>query len=222
MNVEELEEYLFSIGDEKFSNFSKTLSNSDYKVIGVKNPILRNLIKEHVKDEELKTDDFKLGEYLEVDFIYFGLSLARLKNIDDQLKFLEKKIKFAKSWAITDTVSTYLKKHDFDKYFTFFKKLYDSSFTYERRMAYIVGLKHYKDEHILEILPYMTMNDEYMVMMAEAWLLATVAIQYPNEVYDFLSSIKDITLRRKTISKINESFRISDDLKVTFKKLRNM
>ena len=221
MKYEELKDFLLSNADKKFSEFSKTLSNSDYKVIGVKNPVLRDLIKQHVKDEELKTENFKIGEYLEVDFIYFGLSLARLKNIDDQFKFLEKNIKYAKSWAITDTVSTYLKKHDFDKYFVFFKKLYNSSYTYERRMAYVVGLKHYKDERILKVLQFISLNDEYMVMMAEAWLMATIAIQYPNEIYSYLKDIEDITLKRKTISKINESFRISDDLKTKFKELRN-
>lgn len=221
MNYKELKDFLLSNADKKFSEFSKTLSNSDYKVIGVKNPVLRDLIKQHTKDEELKTEDFKIGEYLEVDFIYFGLSLARLKNIDDQFKFLEKNIRYAKSWAITDTVSTYLKKHEFDKYFNFFRKMYCSSHTYDRRMAYIVGLKHYKDKRILDVLPYISLNDEYMVMMAEAWLMATVAIEYPNEIYEFLKETKDMTLKRKTISKINESFRVSDDLKSKFKELRN-
>ena len=213
MKYAELKDFLLSNADKKFSEFSKTLSNSDYLVIGVKNPVLRDLIKQHVKDEELKTEDFKIGEYLEVDFIYFGLSLARLKNIDDQFKFLEKNIRYAKSWAITDTVSTYLKKHDFEKYFDFFKKLYSSSHTYDRRITYVVGLKHYKDESILNVLPYISLNDDYMVMMAEAWLLATVVIQYPNEIYDFLKETQDITLKRKTISKINDSFRINEDIK---------
>ena len=221
MNYKELKDYLLSSGDEKFSKFSKTLSNSDYLVIGVKNPILRQIIKEHVKDGELKTEDFVLGEYLEIDFIYFGLSLSRLKNIDDQLEFLRKNIRYAKSWAITDTVSTYVKKHDFAKYFEFFKAMYNTKHTYERRMAYILGLKHYKDEQVLKVLNNINENEEYMVMMAEAWLLATIAIQYPNEIFEFLKRSDDMTLKRKTISKINESFRISDDLKERFKTLRN-
>lgn len=221
MNYKELKDYLLSSGDEKFSKFSKTLSNSDYLVIGVKNPILRQIIKEHVKDEELKTEDFVLGEYLEIDFIYFGLSLSRLKNIDDQLEFLRKNIRYAKSWAITDTVSTYIKKHDFAKYFEFFKAMYNTKHTYERRMAYILGLKHYKDKQVLKVLNNINENEEYMVMMAEAWLLATIAIQYPNEIFEFLKRSDDMTLKRKTISKINESFRISDDLKERFKTLRN-
>ena len=88
-------------------------------------------------------------------------------------------------------------------------------------MAYVVGLKHYKNVRILELLPYISNNDEYMVMMAEAWLLATVAIQFPNEIYVYLKDTKDMTLKRKTISKINESFRISDEQKSRFIELRN-
>ncbi len=220
MKYKELKELLLANGDKKFSEFSKTLSNSDYNVIGVKNPILRQIIKEHVKDEELRAEEFVLGKYLEIDFLYFGLSLSRLKNVEDQLEFLKKNIRYAKSWAITDTVSTYIKKHDFAKYYDFFKSMHNTKHTYERRMAYILGLKHYKDEQILKVLDCINTNEEYMVMMAEAWLLATIAIQYPNEIFEFLKRSDDITLKRKTISKINESFRISDDLKEKFKTLR--
>ena len=77
MTYKELEKHLFEISDKKFADFSKTLSNSEYISIGVKNPVLRQIVKEHVKDEDLKLDDFDLGKYLEVDFIYFGLALSR-------------------------------------------------------------------------------------------------------------------------------------------------
>ena len=87
-------------------------------------------------------------------------------------------------------------------------------------MVYIVGLKFYKDQRILKILKYLTLNEEYMVMMGEAWLLATVAIDYPNEVYDYLKDLKDMTLKRKTISKISDSFRFTDETKNRFKSLR--
>lgn len=220
MKYKELEQHLFKIADKKFADFSKTLSNSDYISIGVKNPVLRSLIKEHLIDEELKLDDFELGKYLEIDFIYFGLGVCRLKNIDEQLLFLKENIKKAKSWAITDTVSTYIKKCTFEKYWDFFISLHDSSFTYDRRMSYVLGLKFYKDNCVLDVLRYLKPNEEYMVMMAEAWLLATIAITFPNEIYLYLKNCDDLSLKRKTISKLNESFRISDDYKNKFKSLR--
>ena len=220
MNYSILKKYLFEIADKKFADFSKTLSNSDYKVIGVKNPQLRSLIKEFINDEEMLLSDFELGEYLEIDFIYFGLALSRLKTIDEQLDFLKKNIRYAKSWAITDTLGTYLKKFSFEKYWDFFLKTYSSKYIYERRLAYVFGLKQYKDKSILGVLNYININEEYMVMMAEAWLLATIAITFEDEIYDFLKKCDDITLKRKTISKISDSYRFSIESKNRFKSLR--
>ena len=220
MTYQELEQHLLSISDKKFADFSKSLSNSDYISIGVKNPVLKEIVKSHINDEELRLEDFKLGTYLEVDFIYFSLALSRLKDIDKQLSFLKDNIHLAKSWAITDCVSTYIKKCTFEKYWDFHLSMYKSKYTYDRRMSYILGLKFYKDRRILKILERLTYNEEYMVMMSEAWLLATTAIAYPNEVYDFLKSCNDLTLKRKTISKISDSYRFDLSTKNKFKSLR--
>ena len=220
MTYKQLEQYLLSISDKKFADFSKSLSNSEYISIGVKNPVLREIVKTHINDEELKLKDFKLGKYLEVDFIYFSLGLSRLKDIDSQLNFLKDKIHLAKSWAITDSVSTYIKKLTFEKYWEFYLTMYKSKYTYDRRMSYILGLKLYKDKRILNILNYLTYNEEYMVMMAEAWLLATIAINCPNDIYSFLKDCKDITLKRKTIGKISDSYRFDEVTKNKFKNIR--
>ena len=220
MKYIELEKHLFNISDQKFADFSKSLSNSEYISIGVKMPILRQIIKEHIKDEELKTKDFVLGKYLEVDFIYFGLSLSRFKTIDEQLDFIKEKGKIAKSWVITDTIVTYFKKFSFDKYWDFFLKMYQSKYTYDRRIAYVLGLKQYKDHQIIKILNYINKNEEYMVMMGEAWLLATMAISEETPVFEFLKNTDDIVLKRKTISKICDSFRFNEESKNRFKSLR--
>ena len=220
MNYQELEKHLFEISDQKFADFSKSLSNSDYISVGVKNPVLRNIVKEHINDEELKLEDFNLGKYLEVDFIYFSLALARIKDIDAQLDFLDKNIYKAKSWAITDCVSTYLKKLTFEKFWPFFLKNNASPYTFTRRMSYILALKLYKDKRVLDTLSYIKKDEEYMVMMAEAWLMATVAIIYEDEIYDYLAKCDDLVLKRKTISKICDSFRFNEESKNRFKALR--
>ena len=220
MNYNGLIEILFKMRDEKFATFSKGLSNSDYETIGIKNTKLREFIKEYKDDSEIRLEDFELGKYLEIDFLYFGIALSRIKSINEQLDFLRNNIKLAKSWAITDCITTFLKKCSFDLYWDFFLDLYNSKFTYERRMAYVLGLKFYRDENILKVLNYINYNEEYMVMMAEAWLLATIAITFSSDVYNYLKSIDDITLKRKTISKMCDSRRIDDETKTRFKGLR--
>ena len=59
-----------------------------------------------------------------------------------------------------------------------------------------------------------------MVMMAEAWLLSVIAITNEDKVFDYLKNCPDLTLKRKAISKINESFRFSQISKERFKSLR--
>ena len=220
MTYKELEEYLFSIRDDKFADFSKSLSNREYISIGVKNPKIKEIIKEHKQDFELNPSDFILGKYLEVDHIYFGLSLIRLNKVKDQLQFLKENVWKAKSWAVTDCMSPYLKKIKFEEYYDFFLKTYDSKYTYERRMAYVLGLKQSKDKNILKVLKLMKTNEEYMVMMAEAWLLSFVALEFEDEVFEFLSKCEDITLKRKAISKICDSLRYTEESKNRFKSLR--
>ena len=220
MNYQELEKYLFEISDEKFASFSKSLSNSEYISIGVKNPTLKSIIKEHKNDENLRLEDFVLGKYLEVDFIYFGLAISRLKTSEEQLDFLYKNVKLIKSWAVTDTIPSFLKKFSFEQFEDFFFKSYKSKFLYQRRMAYVLGLKYYKDKRILNLLDKFSLNEEYMVMMAEAWLLSFSAIYFENEIFNYLKSIDDIKLKRKTISKIVESFRFINKSKEKFKSLR--
>ena len=220
MTYQELLTHLFSISDKKFASFSKSISNSSYEVIGVKNPALRAIIKEHKNDVELLTDDFVLGKYLEVDFIYFGLSLSREKNINSQLKFLKEKIHLAKSWIITDCSSSFLKKTSFDAFYDFFIDMYQRKNIYERRMAYVLALKQYKDERIKEILPLIKTKEEYMVYMAEAWLLSVIALTYEDDVFDYLARTDDLVLMRKTISKICDSYRFDEKSKNRFKELR--
>ena len=78
----------------------------------------------------------------------------------------------------------------------------------------------YKDKKILQIFNYLREFDEYMVMMSEAWLLQTIAIVYPQEVFNQLEKLQDQKLKLKTISKICDSFRFTSEEKEKFKSLR--
>ena len=220
MNYKELLDYLFSIRSEKHAQFAGNLSNSGYITIGVKNPVLRQLAKDHYKDKDMVLEEFELSKYLEVDFVYFAIGLKRCKTIKEQLDFLNKNIKYAESWAITDTINNSLKKCPFDLYWKFFLTHWNSNHLYTRRFSYIFGLTQYKNEKILQIFSYLREFDEYMVMMSEAWLLQTIATIYPQEVFEVLKTLKDEKLKLKTISKISDSFRFTSEQKEQFKSLR--
>ena len=84
-------------------------------------------------------------------------------------------------------------------------------------------MKFYKDDDIKIFLDAVDNDDRYYVMMAEAWFLATAAITHKNEVLNLLKLDKySATLRRKTISKISDSFRISENDTKEFKQIRSL
>ena len=216
----ELLNYLLSIGDEKYVAFQKPLSNSDYKIIGIKIPVLKKIAKEHYKDSDLNLDEFEHHSYLEVEMLNFIIGMLRNKSIDEKLEFILANVKYADSWMITDAPNAYLAKLDFERYIGFFKKTYQSKHTFTRRIGYVVGLKVFRDRRILEVLDLLKDDEEYMVTMGQAWLLATMAICYPEEIYGYLLTSNNVVLKKKTISKIVDSFRISDEYKIKFKTLR--
>lgn len=220
MNYQEYLQVLFANGENKYADFSKNLSHSDYIVIGVRIPILRKIVKENYRNESLVLSDFELGKYLEVDFSYLAIGLLRCKTVAEQLVFLKANMKIAKSWAITDMIASYCKKVTFEDYWQFFVETCHDKYVYVRRFAYVLGLKFYRDERILQTLPYIKYDEDYMVYMGQAWLLATIAICYPEAVFAFLQKGVATNLKNKTISKIKESYRIDDATKNRFVSLR--
>ena len=220
MTYTELLKLLLNMRDEKYAAFQKPLSNSEYQIIGVNIPALKKIAKDHYKDKDLDLSEFEHHHYLEVELLFFFFGMLKSKNNDEKLEFILKNVKYADSWMITDTPNSYLKNLDFDSYFDFFKKTYTSKHLYTRRIAYVLGLKVYKDKRIIKILDLLKDDNEYMVTMGQAWLLSSMAICYPEEVYSYLNNSNNIVLRKKTISKIVDSFRINDECKNKFKGLR--
>lgn len=221
MNYHAYLQLLLANGEKSYADFSQPLSNSGYIVIGIRIPNLRKIIKTNYQDDNLLLTDFELGKYLEVDFSYFAIGLLRCKDVSEQLVFLQQNMQFAQSWMITDMVSSYLKKISFTDFWSYFTKTYCDEHVYVRRFAYVFALKFYRDEKILRILDYLQNDGEYMVYMGQAWLLATMAICYPEAVYDYLQKHASTVLKNKTISKIKESYRINEETKNKFIGLRN-
>lgn len=195
---------------------------SDLKTAYIKKPHINEVIKKYQNNEELNLDNFPLDESVELTTIYFVLSLRKIKTLEDQLDFLDKKVRFAKSWAITDTIQQSLKKLDRNLVDKHIKKWSKSNFEYEKRFAYIIAMKFYQENDVKNYLEMIDDDQRYYVLMAEAWLLATLAITHKDEVMTLLRNIakQNPTLTRKTIQKICDSFRIEVQDKEEFKKIR--
>lgn len=223
MKYIEFKQKLYSMKDEKFQEFSSSLSGSNLLLIGVRIPLIKEFVKKEKDDYELKLSDFELTESIELTLSYFLLSLLRLKTNEEQLVFLDNNLQYANGWIITDCLPQYLKKLTFKEYYPYFINFSSSKETYKRRASYVIAMKFYKNQDSLSFLNFIKTDSEYYVMMAQAWFLATMAIFHHNDVYQtLLRKDLDLTLKLKTISKISDSYRITNENKEKYKQLRNI
>jgi 3-methyladenine DNA glycosylase AlkD len=217
MQYNELVKKLYELSDKKYQEFSKSLVNTPLIVIGVRIPKIKELSKE-LKSEVIKNFVFK--EYLETD-IFYGLWVNQQK-IEESKKFemLEEVLSKASSWSITDTIICNTKFKDLDLVFSYYKKrTKEKKNEFLCRSGYLLYMKYFaKNKGSLQgLLKNIEESKFYYVNMMIAWCLATIAIYFGDEVFEFLKANNDIsTIKKLTIKKINESFRITNEAKCKF------
>ena len=212
---------LYEFEDLKYQKFNKSIIKGTSPIIGVRLPKLRLIAKEIIKNNEI--DDF-LNNY---EGIYYeekmlkGLIIASKKELFDLyvLDYIEE----IDSWSLCDTFVNSCKfiKNDLDLYWDFVTKLIDSNKEFVIRTGYVFILSYYlNDDYIAKIKPLLIKKyDYYYVNMAIAWIIAEMYIDYKEDVLVILNKVSDL-VRKKSISKINDSYRIRKEDKTILKELR--
>ncbi len=87
--------------------------------------------------------------------------------------------------------------------------------------GYVLFISKLGRGHSAELLPLMHDDEHYYVQMGEAWLIAELAIDEPDKVWEWIKTngLK-YNINGKGIQKICDSFRITDEWKAKFKELR--
>ena len=204
LNVKELEQYLL--------NYSITI------------PEKTSLLKE-IKKQSIDLSSWKNNPSHVLSSFYFLSLFQKAKSFAEQKKLILSNKRYFKNWYDVDELTKYLIYDSFSKMFSFAERLLKEKNLFLRRMAYVIFIfNHNIDENNVDIL-IKTINDhpdsEYYVAMAQAWLLATLAIKYFSKVYQFLLTgniSKD--LLSKTKGKIRDSFRITEENKLLIKNLK--
>ena len=204
LNVKELEQYLL--------NYSITI------------PEKTSLLKE-IKKQSIDLSSWKNNPSHVLSSFYFLSLFQKAKSFAEKKKLILSNKRYFKNWYDVDELTKYLIYDSFSKMFSFAERLLKEKNLFLRRMAYVIFIfNHNIDENDVDIL-IKTIQDnpdsEYYVAMAQAWLLATLAIKYFSKVYQFLltgSISKD--LLSKTKGKIRDSFRITEENKLLIKNLK--
>lgn len=182
---------------------------------------LDRLIGRYVK---AKADVSALRPYIltEQQFhrIYFYVSLEQLKTVEERMAFIHNNLLFS-DWWHTDQLIGYVSDLDFDVALQYAAGYVHSEDPFIRRWGYVLFISKLCRGHAAQLLPLTHDDEHYTVQMAQAWLVAELAVFEPEAVYRwFAENDLKYNINGKAIQKICDSFRICDDWKEKYKQLR--
>ena len=152
--------------------------------------------------------------------IYYYVNLKRMKDVDERMAFVHKNLLFS-DWWHTDQLISFVADLQFDTALEYAKHYIRVEDPFIRRWGYVLFISRLCKGHAARLLPLLRDDEEYYVQMAQAWLIAELAVHEPETVYHWLSQNNlKYNINGKAIQKICDSFRISDAWKAQFKQLR--
>lgn len=220
-----IREKIFSLADEKYKEFHSGLCPNTNNIIGVRVPILRNYAKELVK-EGFEENYKKIGKDYYEEIMLKGMMIGIQKmDIETKLSYIEKYIPYIDNWAICDVFVAGLKIKEKEEFYTFIQKYLENDKTeFEIRFGLVSLLDYFIDEEHLQEIFNITdkiKKEEYYVEMAIAWLISICYIKFPKETEKYLKNNKLSNFAyNKSIQKIIESTRISQDEKNKLRKMK--
>lgn len=218
LNPETLRVELKKLSDEKYRQFhSRICITSQYRILGVRLPVLRKLSRAILKDKPESFLDSVQPVYYE-EVMLKALVLAGLKKpLCDKINDIETFVPLIDNWAVCDTFSSSLKpkKNELELLLDFIKRHIYGCCEYEIRLAVVLLLQYYVDsEHIDEVLSLLGGVDctMYYTSMAVAWALSVCYVKFKDKTEAYLkSSCLDLITLRRTVGKIRDSYRVSEE-----------
>lgn len=199
---------------DNFKKFSEKLVFTNYKMIGVKVPVLRKIAKEISKTN---IDSFlsivKSDTYEEV--MLEGLVISYIKDIDVSLGYFNNFIKKIDNWSICDVCISSMKlvKKEREIFLKYIKKYLKSDDEFIVRVGVILLLDYYIDDDYIDLIFELIDNvnsSKYYVNMAIAWLISICFVKENEKTIKYLKNNNlDKFTYNKAIQKIIESRRVS-------------
>lgn len=219
-------DYLFSIKDDKYKEFHKSLVlNSQYEIIGIRLPEMRKIAKEISKTNIESYLNVAENFYYEEVMIQ-GLVISYIKDENVFEKYFTEHVKKIDNWALCDTFCNSIKlvrKYE-EKYFKIALDMSLSEDEFISRTGLVIILAHFINEKnvklILETLNKIK-SEKFYINMAEAWLICELYIKFKEPTLEFIknNNLNKFT-HNKAISKIHDSYRVSVEEKEYLNSLR--
>lgn len=202
---------------------TKQQAQKDLDALGPKRKTadVDRLIRSYVKE---KADPSALRPYIleaqQFHRIYYYVALGQIKAVKERMAFIHENLLFS-DWWHTDQLISYVAELDFETALRYAKGYIHADDPFIRRWGYVLFISRLCKGHANDLLPLLHDDDHYYVQMAQAWLIAELAVHEPETVYAWLGE-NDLkyNINGKAIQKICDSFRISGEWKEKCKQLR--
>lgn len=217
---------LFLLRDEKYRDFHSKLipSVEPCRIIGVRTPVLRKLSGELIKEGSAEEFIKELPHYYYEENNLHAFIICEMKDIDKLISEIDRLLPVVDNWATCDSIRPKIfnknpeKVRDAALLWMKSDKEYTVRFGIECMMVYFLDDNF--EEQFLRIVSEIK-SEKYYINMMIAWYFATALSQQWEATLPYLEKgLLSQWVHNKTISKANESFRISDERKKYLKTLK--
>ena len=228
MSNKEIRKRLESMAETKYKEFSQSLIPGSRTILGVRIPVLRTLASELAKgDWKNYLDNAVDDTFEEVNLQGFVIGYAK-SDYQTLLPYIKKYVAKINDWSLCDGFCATLKITK--KYKPEFKELLkeyarkDTEF--DQRFVAIMLMNYYlEDEDIDETLIMLDAlkHDSYYRKMGVAWAVATAMAKQREKTLEYMqpgNNTLDEWTYNKSIQKMIESYRISDEDKVMLRAMK--
>ena len=215
---------LLDLKDEEYRKFTlKLIPNiEENKVIGVRTPKLREIVKKELKNIESKEkylNQLSEFKYFEEYNIYMYI-LEKEKDLNIAINRIKDILPFIDNWATCDISSPKVFKKYPKEVYRFAKECINSDKPYIKRYGIGLllsnGLYDYTD-----LVINSEDNDEYYVKMVKAWYLSMALVyNYEKTIKYFEEKKIDKWVHNKALQKAIESRQIDINVKEYLRKLK--
>ncbi len=206
--------------DEEKMVFDRNTISSDYKLMGVKTPVLCSFAKKLAK-EDVSFDELPKRNHDEI--LLSGLYITQCdKSPAEKIELIKKYIPYIDNWGTCDPVFARLTGVESER--AFFEGLLTSERSYEVRIGIVWFKKFILKNDVrgtVNLLNKLVKCTDYYVEMALAWIYLDALILDYNYMLKFVQKLSRYVIRNRTLSKACESNRVTPEQKKEIRALRS-
>lgn len=216
-----LEKYI----DPSYREFNSKLIPGVENVLGIRIPVLRNIVKE-MSEEEREVFLNSLPHRWHEENIMHMIIITEEKNFDKAKEMLLNFLPYVDNWQVSDVgiPKSFKSTKDREDLLNFVKILISKEGTYFNRYGVFILMKLFLDDFYNSEVLDMVANiksEEYYVNMMRAWFFQEAMVKRYGDTIKYLEEKKlDRFTHLKTISKCVDSRKIDEKTKLYLKSLR--